>query len=148
MIDGCSHTIDVTTRISSCSANLFERSVVRRIPTNALAFVRVMRNSPFRQSEIEQNHFTSRSQLQVLWFDVSVNNRGFLRMQIFESVKQLIGPAQYLRGYKDALPPRFAFKQQLFQVFPRNVLHYQKLFVANRKIIGNNRQRSMAQPIK
>src|SRR6266511_745585 len=107
-----------------------------------------MRDDPFRQTEIEQDHFAARRQLQVLRLDVPVDDRRFLRVQVFERVEQLVGPTQNLRGHKEPLALRFPVGEQLFEVLAREVLHHQKLSFADRKIIGHDRQRGVTQTIE
>src|SRR5262245_51396636 len=107
-----------------------------------------MRDDPFRQTEIEKDHFAARRQLQVLRLDVTVDDRRFLRVQVFERVEQLIGPSQNLRGHKDSLVLRLPVGEQLLEVLARNVLHHQELSFADSEIIGHYRQRGMTQTIE
>src|SRR5262249_886951 len=107
-----------------------------------------MCDNPFRQPEIEQDHFATRRRLQVLRLVFGVDDWWFLRVQIFKRVEQLIGPAQNLRGQKNSLALRLPVSEQLLEVLARDVLHHQKLSFANREIIGHDRQRGVTQTIE
>src|SRR5262245_28460003 len=69
-------------------------------------------------------------------------------MKIFQCVEQLVCPKQDLRGQEHPLAARPAFGKELLQVLTRDILHDQKLSVANGKIIHDYRQSRVPQPVE
>src|SRR5262245_13837948 len=72
-------TVYIAASIGTSTADLFERCVVRRIAANARApaFLRLISDS-FGQTEIKKNNLTTRGQLEILRFDIAMDDSRFL----------------------------------------------------------------------
>src|SRR5438105_8528979 len=98
---------------------------MQRVADNAHArtCARHLSGCAFRQAEVEQNDLAVRSQFQIRWLDVAVNNGRLVCVQVFERVQQIISPAQdFLR--REWLRASF---EEFAQITSRNELHDEKL---------------------
>ena len=81
----------------------------------------------------------SRGQLQIVWFNVAMDNLTLGGMQVDEGIEQLVGPGNNLLPRKRSR----LCGNDLSQVGATNKLHDEKCSVAFSEIIADARQRGM-----
>src|SRR5438552_6841047 len=82
--------IDVAARVRAQSLHLLERRVIRRV-TEDTRRSRDHRRLPgisLRQAKVEQHNLATRSQLQILWLDIAVDDFRILGVQVVERIAE------------------------------------------------------------
>jgi len=144
MIQRRSEGIDVALRTRARILNLLERRIARRVPKDAGAGYRArrIRRLGLGQPKVEQNYLAGRSNFQIVGFDIAMNNLPFVRVQVDECVKQLIGPGDH--GVSRQRPGLLS--EYCRQVRAGDKLHDEERAVALSKVITNSRQDRMIEP--
>src|ERR1051325_1764519 len=94
-----------------------------------------------RDMKPQKRKLPARGQLQILRFNIAVNNRRLLRVQIVERIEQLVGPLHHVvQGKRAAL-----LLEHLFQVRAGDKLHDEKLPGPFREVVDHAGQRRVAQ---
>src|SRR6185295_988986 len=144
MIQRRAQCIDVALRAGAQILNLFKRRVPRRVTKNAGASCATGRVTGLRlcQAEVEKNYASVRSDLQIVRFDIAMNNLPLVRVEINQRIKYLVSPGNY--GVSRKWPGLLG--NHLSQVLTFNKLHHQKSAIAFGKVVANPRQNEMIQP--
>src|SRR5919108_3817057 len=95
----------------------------------------------FGQAEIEEDDLAALVEFEVLRFDVTMNDRWVLRMEVFERSKHLVGPGQRIDRWNGASIDT----QYHRQVFAADILHHEKLTIAFGEVIDHFRKSLVAQ---
>lgn len=138
--------VDVRSRIGAAGV-LFGRRVARRRP--ARPNLRDLRREILRQAKIDQHHPVIRSDFDVTWFDVTVNDRAGNSsfgvdpaVHILQGIHHLADPGDY-RGFGQRT---LLLLGDLAQIIADHIVHHQVLKTGRfDKIVGNTRQVGMGE---
>src|SRR5688500_4583097 len=102
VIKRCRKRVEIAAGIGTEALNLLEGRIVGSVAKDACrsCYTRDFTCLPLREAEIQQNHLPARSRLQILWFDVAVDDRRFLGVQVVQRVEQLICPGHHFSSGK------------------------------------------------
>jgi hypothetical protein len=93
------------------------------------------------QPKVEQDYAAAIRRLQVLWFNVAMNNRWPMGMQVFQGIEKLAGPFQDLFAFKGPAPEL----QLRCKVLAGYEFHYQKLAATFDEVVADARQSWVAE---
>src|SRR5439155_22556681 len=96
-----------------------------RITTRRVSGIR------FGQSKVEQSNLGVRRKLQIVWFDIAMDDLTIARVQVDKRIKQLIGPGNHVVLWKR---PRSSDNNRS-QVDARDKLHHQERSVTFGEVI-------------
>ncbi len=128
MIEGCRQRIEVARWAGAGPLYLLKRGILRRIANGtdrALAGRGKGRDvcCTFGKAKIKQHNGPFRGKFQILWLDVTVNNRRILLVQIVERMEYLLPPLKHLfQGKRLTL-----LNEEIGQVVALDEIHYKKL---------------------
>ena len=135
--------VHVAARIGLSPQNLLEGRIREGVAKHAA--VRRWRGGflwpAFGEAEVQEDDLAARRPLQICGFDVPVNDRRLVVVQVGQRVEHGPGPNDDLGRWKT----RSTMVEQLAEVIALDELHDQELRLALDEIIDDDRQRGMAQ---
>src|SRR5215207_5453373 len=119
---------------------------MRSVADNAAGTPRVrdmgLSGRGLRKPKIEKDYMILVGQLQVLGFDIAVDDRRFMRVQIRKCVQQLVGPEHY-PAYRERLACAL---EPLGKIVTRDVFHHEVLLFAFTEMIAHLWEHRVSHP--